>query len=281
MKVSKLPFRNFDYNIRRAEALARLDGYLEDLLYNEGKGTIQPLFKIPNELMQAMGIEEILNRVLGRIEESVKNEFEAEYKRKGKEHYEKIAKEYINRQKPYLQKIQKMFEDLGLLMDQTLLEQALVAGVSAFEVYLRELVVSVVALNPKVRKRFYPEISEKLGVSILEEYGEDAKRAQAEIVAGLVKLDINKIKNLLARLMYLGNVFTDRKTELKVTKIFEIRHIIIHQTGFIDPKFKKVTKSKSGIDKQIMLTRRYVLDSIKTLKKVVERIENHVHRKSK
>jgi hypothetical protein len=47
MRASKLPFRNFDYNIRCAEALARLDGYLEDLLYNKGKGTMGALFEMP------------------------------------------------------------------------------------------------------------------------------------------------------------------------------------------------------------------------------------------
>jgi len=76
----------------------------------------------------------------------------------------------------------------------------------------------------------------------------------------------------------LENVFTDKKTEAKVCKIFETRHIIIHQAGFIDPKFKRITKSKSSIDKQITLTRRYVLNSIKTLRQIVERIENHAHR---
>jgi hypothetical protein len=68
---------------------------------------------------------------------------------------------------------------------------------------------------------------------------------------------------------------------MKVTKIFAVRHILVHQAGFIDPRFKKVTKSKESIDRQITLTRRYVLDSIKTLKLVAERIENHVHPKPK
>jgi hypothetical protein len=254
---------------------------LKDLLYNEGKRTIAPLFKIPNELIQALGIDDVIRRAFERMEESMKKEFEVEYKQKGKEHYERAAKDYVRRLKPRLQKIAEMFEDLGLLMDQTLLEQALVAAVSAFEVYLKELVVSVVALNPKVRKRFYPEINERLSVSKLEEYGQDARRTQAEIVASLVKLDINTIKSLLSRLLGSMNVFADKETELKVSKIFAVRHIIIHQAGFIDPKFKKVTKSKSSIDKQITLTRRYVLDSIKTFKQVAERVENYVHRLSK
>lgn len=279
MKVSKLPYRNFEYNIRRAEALARLDGYLEDLLYDEGRKTIKPFLEIPNELAESLGF----NRIMERAAEIVKREFEIELQEmeKEKENYEKIAKDAVKRLKPTLLKAKEMLEDLGLVMDQILLEQALVAAVSAFEVYLKELVVSAVALNRRVIKRFYPEISEGLSVSRLEEYDQDAKRTQAEIVASRVKLDINTIKSLLGRLLDSMNVFADKKTELKVSKIFEVRHIIIHQAGFTDPKFKKVTKSKSSIDKQITLTRRYVLDSIKTLKQVAERIEDYVRRSSK
>jgi len=217
LRASKLPYRNFEYNIRRAEALARLDGYLEDLLYNEGKRTIGAILEVPNEFVQVLGMD----RIMRKIEETMKMELEAEFQHKGKEHYEKIAKDYVKRLKPHLQKITEMFEDLGLLVDQTLLEQALVAAVSAFEVYLKELVASIVALNPKVRKRFYPEISGELGVHKLEEYGQDAKRTQAEIVASLVKLDINTIKSLLGRLQDSINAFADKKTELKVSKIFD------------------------------------------------------------
>lgn len=114
----------------------------------------------------------------------------------------------------------------------------------------------------------------------MDDYRQDAKRAQAEIVSDLVKLDINRIKNLIDRAIGLKNVFADRTTERKVTGIFEVRHIVIHRAGFIDPKFKKVTKSKSSIDRQINLTRRYALNSIKILKQIAERIENHVRKAS-
>jgi hypothetical protein len=217
---------------------------------------------------------------MNRVVEVMKSELEVEFQQKGREYFEKTAKDFIRQLKPRLQKIQTMLEDLGLIMDQTLLEQALVAAVSAFEVYLRELAVSIVALNPRVRKRFHTEIGEELSVSKLEEYGQDAKRAQAEIVADLVKLDINAIKSLVDRLLHLVDVFIDRRTELRVSKIFATRHIIIHQAGFIDPRFKRITKSKSAIDKQIKLSRRFVLNSIRILKDIVQRIEKHIHQAS-
>ena len=280
MRVSKLPYKNFEYNMRRAEAIARLDGYLNDLLYNKGKRTIEPLFKIPNEMMQVFGIDKIIERALEKTVENIKTEFEAELKQKGKEQYASIAEKYVEKLKPRLLRIERMFEDLGLLMDQTLLGQGLVAAVSAFEVYLKELLVSVVALNPKIRKRFYPEISKGLSVTKLEEYGQDAERAQAEIVADCVRLDVNTIKSLLHRLLDEATNIIDDRIEQKLPKIFAVRNVIIHQAGFIDPKFKRITKSRSSIDKPITLTQRYVLDSIKTLKLVAERIENCISRVS-
>lgn len=277
MRVSKLPYKNFDYNVRRAEALARLDGYLEDLFCKGGKDTFEPLSKIPKELMQALGFDKVMDRMLKGIGEEMKREFEAELKQKGKEYYEKVAKDYFKRLKPRLQKIVKMFEDLGLVMDQTLLEQVLIAAVSAFEVYLRELAVSVVMLNSNVRKRFYPEINKEMDANRLEEYGLDAKRVQGEIVADLIRLDVNNIKSLFGRLLNIGNVFNDRKTELKICKMFEIRHVIIHRAGLTDPKFKKITKSKGVIDTQIKLSRRFALSSIKFLRDIVQRIETHIY----
>ena len=273
MRASKLPFRNFDYNIRCAEALARLDGYLEDLLNNQGKGTIGAFFQMSGEFIQALGMDKIMRKT----EETMKTEVETEIQQKGKEHYEKIAKDYIKKRKPRLQKIVRMFEDLGLLMDQTLLEQALVAAVSAFEVYLRELAVSIIILNPSVRRKFHNEIQKSFDISTVEEYKHNAIRVQGEIVAGAFRLDAKSVKSFLKRLIGLESAFADNATESKVRKIFQTRHIIIHRAGFTDPKFKQVTKSKSAIDSQIEISRTYVLNSIKTLKKVVQTIESRAH----
>jgi hypothetical protein len=281
MRASKLPIRNFEYNTRRAEALARLDGYLEDLLHKEGRGTIGFLFDIPNELVHALGFDHVIDRTLKRIGEEMKIEFEVEFRQRGKEYYEAVAKDYFKRLKPRLQKIVKMFEDLGLVMDQTLLEQALVVAVSAFEVYLQELTASVIMLNPGTRKRFHPEIDRGIKLAKLEEYKLDVKRTQGEIVADLIRLDANSIKSVFSRLLDLQNVFNDKKTESKVCRIFETRNVIIHRAGLTDPKFKKVTKSRGAINTQIRLSRRFVLNSIKVLRYLAQRIETHIRERAR
>jgi len=127
-----------------------------------------------------------------------------------------IAKDLARRLKPYVEKISEIFQDLGLLMDQTLLEQARIVAVSAFEVYLKEIVISVVTLNKSVRERFHQEIDNGLSRTKLQEYKEDAKRTQGEIVADLVRLETPRIKSLLKRLIRNQNIFGDDKTERKI-----------------------------------------------------------------
>jgi hypothetical protein len=276
VRASKLPFRNFEYNIRRAQALARLDGYLEDILYKEGKGTVGVFVNITKEFTQFLGIDAVMKKV----EETMKAQLKLEYEQKGKEYYEKIGKDMVKRLKPRIKKIAEMFQDLELVMDQTLTEQALIVAVSAFEVYLREIIVSIVTLNPSVRKKFHQEIKDAISLSKLEGFKEDAKRTQGEIVADQVRLDTGRIKSLLRRLVGLENIFGDHETELKVRKVFECRHIVIHRAGLVDPKFKKATSFKGAIDTQVKISRRYVLESIGLLKRLVDRIEKSVHKKT-
>ena len=148
---------------------------------------------------------------------------------------------------------------------------------SAFEVYLRELAVSVIMLNPSIRRKFHDENNKMIDAGKLEEYNQDAKRAQGEIVADLFRLDTNRIRSLLKRLIGLDSVFASRQTELKVRNIFETRHIIIHRGGLTDSKLKKVTEFRGRIGKQIKISRKYVLDSIGVLRDLSQKIETHIH----
>jgi hypothetical protein len=277
VRASKFPFKNFQYNIRRAEALARLDGYLEDILRNEGKRTIGVFLDLPKEMMQSFEMDKLMRD----IEKTFEAHFKAEYDKKGKQHFENIAKDLARRLKPHIEKISEIFQDLGLLLDQTLLEQALVVAVSAFEVYLKESVVSLVSLNKSVRDIFHQEIDAELSLAKLQEFKEDAKRTQGEIVADRVRLETRSMKSLLRRLTGNQNVFGNAKTERKVRGILEKRHIIIHRAGSVDPKYKKATKYKGAIDKQIVISRRYVLTSIAVLKELANRIESSIWKKER
>lgn len=272
VRASKLPFGNFEYNIQRARALARLDGYLEDILNNEGKRTIGAFLKIPKEMMRSFEIDKLMKD----FEKKLEKHFKAEFQRKGQQHFEDIGKDFAARLKPEIEKISEIFEDLGLIMNQTLLEQALVVAVSALEVYLKEIVVSIITLNKRIRERFHQEIDAELSLAKLQEYKEDARRTQGEIVADRIRLKTSSINRVFKRLLENEKIFGDLKTERKVQKIFENRHIIIHRAGTVDPKYKKITKYKGAIDKQITISRGYVLRSLNLLIEIVNRIESSI-----
>ena len=270
VRASKLPYQNFDYNLRRAKALAHLDGYLEDLFLHQGRGTIGAFLNLPAELMKITGMDELLKGVEKDFEIRAKEHFQARY---DSETIKKEGQEIGRRLKPHINKLSQIFEDLNLVMSSTLTEQALVLAVSAFEVYLREITASIVALNPSVRRKFHQEIEEGLTRTKLEEYEEDAKRTQGEIVAELVRLDPNRLRSMLRKLLGIENMFAETKVEKKFGKILECRHIVIHRAGLIDPKFKKVTKFKGAIDSKVKISRRYVLQSISLLERLAKRVE--------
>lgn len=273
VRASKLPFKNFEFNIQRAEALAHLDGYLEDLLNNEGKRTIGVFLSVPEEIMEAFEINKLMKDFEKHLEAHLKTKFD----KKGKQHFEEIAKNIARRLKPRVEKIGEIFQDLGLLMQQTLLEQALVLAVSSFEVYLKEIAISIIALNKRVRNRFSQEINAELSLSKLQDYRENSKRTQGEIVADRVRLDILSIRNLLERLTGTQSLLSDAKTKREVSRIFETRHVIVHRTGSVDPKYKKITKHKGAIDKKLVISRSYVLKSIVILKELVSKVEVSIH----
>ena len=270
MRASKLPFQNFDYNLRRAKGLAHLDGYLEDILLRQGKATIGAFLNLPTQLMKLTGMDELMKDVEKELETKAKEHFQAKY---DSETIKKKGEEIVRRLKPQIKKLSQIFEDLNLVMSSTLREQALVLAVSAFEAYLREITASIVALNPSIRRKFHQQIEQHLTRTRLEEYREDARRTQGEIVAELVRLEPNRIKSMLRKLLGIENIFGDNKIEQKFVKILELRHIVIHRAGLIDPKFKKVTKYKGAIDSQVKISRRYVIQSIGLLERVANRVE--------
>jgi hypothetical protein len=269
VRASKIPFQNFEYNLRRAKALANLDGYIDDLLNNEGKKTIGSFVNLPNQMMEAVGMDTVMKKVKKQVETEAKEEFN----RKSKDELQALGKTITRQFKPQLKKMKEIFDDLELVMSSTLREQALVLAVSAFEVYLREITSSIVTLNPGTRRRFHEEIENGLSRRKLEDYGEDARRAQGEIVAESVKLDPNSMRSLLRKLIQRDDLFTDAEMERRFVRILESRHLVIHRAGFVDPKFRRVTKHRGPIDRPLDLSRRYILQSINLLEKLVDGIQ--------
>ena len=269
-RASTLPFRNFVENLRRARALARLDGYLEDVVLYGGRGPIGAFTSFPVQFARPLGIDEEIRGIERKLQRQLRTKL-------GDRYMTKIQAEIDAVVEPYSSKILTVFRDLGLVMNQTLPEQALVLGVSAFEVYLREMTASVIALNPSVRRRFHKEIERGFSLQKLEEYMEDAKRVQGEIVAESIGLGLDKFKSLLGRIMGPASVFYDSVEERRYVKIIELRNILVHRAGLPDPRFRRITKHRGAKGRPIVVTRRSVLRSLALLMALAYRIETRFH----
>ena len=90
LRVSQLPFKNFEYNIKRAQALARLDDYLEDILYNEGKWTIGMILDVSKEMMHSVGMDALMKE----FEQTMKTHLRAEQKEKELDEAKAMAKQF-------------------------------------------------------------------------------------------------------------------------------------------------------------------------------------------
>jgi len=243
---------------------------LEDIVFYGGRSPVGAFTNFPIQFVGILGIDEKMRG----IERKLRRQLRAKL---GDRYMTKIQGEIDAVVQPYSSKILTIFGDLGLVMNQTLPEQALVLGVSAFEVYLREMTASIIALNPSVRRKFHKEIERGLSREKLEEYMEDAKRAQGEIVAESIGLGLNRLESLLERIIGDVSIFYDSLEKQRYVKIIELRNIIVHRAGLVDPKFRRITKHRGAEGRPIVIRRRSVLRSLALLMALAYRIETRFH----
>ena len=150
MRVDRSIFRNFQHNLNKARALAKAQGYLEGLRGNSSSGLLRVFGDIMTEFSQSLGIDD--------FDEVITSEMEKRIEQQDPEELEKIGKDMEKKLKPLMNKLQAIFEEVELLMNEVLLEQAVVNGVTAFEVYCRDTAISIIGRNRAIHPRFHQEI---------------------------------------------------------------------------------------------------------------------------
>ncbi len=277
VRVSKVPYESYQFNAKRAAALARLDGYLEDIFSGRVKDIFGGFTEFPNEMLKIIGIGDILTeemnemmkRVKARAEPIIANQDQAEMRKKLEE---KIL--------PDVKRLAQIVEDFGLVAGRTLPEQALVLGASAFEVYLKDITANIVANNSKIASKFREEIKNGLTLARLDAYRNDVKRTKGEIAAETVQLEPNRIRLILKRLIGWNEIFVSKDAERRFVRIIAIRNLIIHRAGQVDTKFKRITKHPGPVDQALEINRAYSLESLTFLTELVELVESNLHPKT-
>ena len=68
-------------------------------------------------------------------------------------------------------------------------------------------------------------------------------------------------------------LFTSKKQKKYLQNYLHLRHIIVHNQGTVDHHFVEATGSRIPVGEGYPLTKKYVMDRIGTIGKVVETIE--------
>lgn len=158
-------------------------------------------------------------------------------------------------------------------LKRTCAEVSIVLMVAYFEDYLKEKII--IHLNKKP-KRALPFLEKQLRISDLKEHGFDLTKKMGSIIAGKISFqnidETAKIYKLSCGIDIFNKNILLKKA---ATRLFQTRHLIIHNNGKIDADYIKIVKcSKHELGKRISISKE---DLIK-FKKVLLGIAGHIER---
>ena len=137
---------------------------------------------------------------------------------------------------------------------------------TAYETYIGDTVESLLRLNPTLFDKFAPELKAQLGWDQMKKHGKDWREASTAIILDAHRaFETGKVKTLFHRLADIEDVFGDAKTEESIRRFLAHRHIIVHQAGRIDRRFKEVTGTRQALNSRVELTTSYVTEAMETL----------------
>ncbi len=254
-RLAKKPLRVFHLNMMKARGLARLQFYLDDLLTTGGEKTINRVYDFINELVASMtgfGFNEVTEMMQPAIEQFFTERFED----LSEEEMQKRSEVWMKKLEPHIASIEELFEEVDLLRNRVLLEQAVVASVTAFEVFVNDVTVSAVKLNPFIEARFYPELLEKLEYKTLQEAAYAGREAAGLAVAGTIQFrDPGELRHHFSRMLDRKTVLNSAKDRKELHRVLAYRNLIAHRSGIVDSKFRHETGYAGRTDKPVNLSR--------------------------
>jgi len=266
MRVAKWPFKSFQESIKKAHALAIAQQFLNEFLKKGPEEFIQSYVEEAMTITSEVLGFDIMELIRNAVEEPIKKAMEAEILKRIPKEIPKLDEEATQRAAAKFQKLAEPIISVMTLEGQTLLEQAVVLGVTAYETYISDSVMATLRLNPTMSDKFTRELQERLDWEKIKKHGKDLR----ETIVALVleehnAFDLGKVKNLFWKLAGIENVFGNSETEKLVRKFIEHRHIIVHRAGKVDRKFQEVTGSRQARGTTVELTTTYVAEGLEQL----------------
>jgi hypothetical protein len=162
------------------------------------------------------------------------------FRKKVERSYGKIKKQVLNMQN--MKKISRRAHDASIVL-----------MVAYFEDFLKEVFVDYLNKNPRKSLIF---LEKQLRVEHLKEFGFNLSKKMGSLLAEKINFqNLNAVEKNYKRLFGLDFFNKDLALKRNIIKLFQTRHLIVHNDGKIDRKFIKLTKvSDKKLGKEIILT---------------------------
>jgi len=260
VRVAKWPHEAFIANIEKAKALARTQQYVNEFL-DDPQVLERHMAKLASLVSDVLGFDFIKD-----IIEPAQSQAVAAASERFANAPIAVSDEKAARLLPIAMKLMEPVSAVATLRGQTLLEQAVVLGVTAYETYVTDTVGVLLRLNATLMDRFTDELDGSLTYSKIRRHGRDSKEAATRVIVDKYPaLDSGKVKGLFDRLVKNKNVFGTEARETSIRKFIEHRHLIVHRAGKIDRKFREKTGSKLGLGTTVELTTTFVMGGLSEL----------------
>ena len=146
---------------------------------------------------------------------------------------------------------------------------------SYFEDFLKEVFKQQLNSSPAKSFNF---IDKQIRISDLKDSGFDLSKKMGEVVSNKINFqNLNEADNAYKKAFGLDIFNENLNLKKKVVKIFQIRHLIIHNSSVVDKNYIKIVKCRqTGLGKKINMTVKDVETYKDTLLKMAEHIDKNL-----
>lgn len=269
-KLSKEPWKVFEYNMNKAFGLVMLQFYGDDLIRTGGKESIGKLMDFTGQMFKAFGITEYDNlqdmiekEIAPLIQKELAPKLEAKFSMIPQEQLEKAGKEWLEKNEDNIKQFERIMKQLLLAIENVLLEQAIVTAVTALEVYVHDVTVEAVARNVFMQKRFTTQLHAKLDYKAVLNSNRDLGLSLGRVAARSYEYHNSKsLGRHMSILLRKRNPLTNKNDISRFETILAYRHLIVHRAGIVDRTFAVQTGYKGRQGKPVRLSRQFVKQTL-------------------
>lgn len=183
---------------------------------------------------------------------------------------EKMQTDFIKESKKYSRKIlkHKMF-----LHSQKLSSEASLILLASFgEAYFKDLFIAKINKRPKCALQF---LEKEMKMHVIKEYGFNLSKKMGSIIAKKINFqDIDEVSKMYKRAFKISIFNNHISLKNSVQKLFQDRHLLVHNNGRIDRKYALMVKCpKNKIGKKIIIVKKTLDNYKESVLKVAANIE--------